>query len=66
MIRQEKSHQLPSRPAPGHDTVKVESDDNPGVELKTDVSSMTYPDTGYSKMIATPREVTPAAFQTNS
>ena len=40
MIRPEKSHQLPSRPIPGYDTVKVELDGNPRVKLKTDVSSM--------------------------
>ena len=39
MIRSEKSHQLPFIPIYGYDTVKVESDGNPGVKFKTDASS---------------------------
>ena len=39
MIRSEKSHQLPFIPIYGYDTVKVESNGNPEVKLKTDVSS---------------------------
>ena len=39
VICPEKSHQLPFRPIPDYDMVKVESDGNPGIKLKTNVSS---------------------------